>query len=442
MNMANTKIVLPADVYSVVNKTIITELDRKNLTMLYQPIIGSIATTLFFTFLDDLQYFDYISNEFTHHHLMSKMQMSIDDIIIARKKLEGIGLLKTYFKKDSINNYIYVLYSPLSPNDFFNHPILNVVLYNNVGKIEYDKIINCYKLPRLNIKDYDDITLKFDEVFYSAKYNNFEEHKDLIKQTKKKLEFSRSIDFDMLITSIPSNMINEKEFNAEIRDLINSLSYTYNIDELSMQGLIRNCINEKGSIDKKLLRKGCRDFYQFENSGKLPTLVYSLQPNYLKEPEGNNSKRSKMLYMFESVTPYDYLKSKYKGGEPTSRDLSILENLMVDQKINPGVLNVLIYYTLRVNNQKLNKNYVETIAGQWKRSGVETVESAMQMIEKEYKKVNNGKTGDSSKVKYNTRIVDKSSTTAVPEWFDKENKAVITDKNDEEEMKKILEELV
>ena len=36
-----------------------------------------------------------------------------------------------------------------------------------------------------------------------------------------------------------------------------------------MQGLIRNAINEKGLIDKTLLRKSCRDHYQFENHGNL-----------------------------------------------------------------------------------------------------------------------------------------------------------------------------
>ena len=38
----------------------------------------------------------------------------------------------------AINNYIYQLYSPIKANDFFNHPILNVVLYNNLGKKDKD----------------------------------------------------------------------------------------------------------------------------------------------------------------------------------------------------------------------------------------------------------------------------------------------------------------
>ena len=46
--------ILPADTYTVINKTILTENDRKILTMLYQPIIGSDAINLFFTLWMDL----------------------------------------------------------------------------------------------------------------------------------------------------------------------------------------------------------------------------------------------------------------------------------------------------------------------------------------------------------------------------------------------------
>ena len=34
--------------------------------------------------------------DYTHHHLMTLMQLKLDSILDARLKLEGIGLLKTY----------------------------------------------------------------------------------------------------------------------------------------------------------------------------------------------------------------------------------------------------------------------------------------------------------------------------------------------------------
>ena len=127
-------VILPADTYVVVNKTVIKDLDRKLITMLYQPIIGHDATSLYFTLVDDLDKRELMSEELTHHHLMSTMQLKLEDIVVARKKLEAVGLLRTYFKKDHVNNYIYLLYSPMSANEFLNHPVLNIVLYNNLGK--------------------------------------------------------------------------------------------------------------------------------------------------------------------------------------------------------------------------------------------------------------------------------------------------------------------
>ena len=70
--------VLPADTYTVINKTIITDKDKKILTMLYQPIIGFAAVSLYNTFLDDLDKQEVMSSDLTHHHLpRSSKQMGI-----------------------------------------------------------------------------------------------------------------------------------------------------------------------------------------------------------------------------------------------------------------------------------------------------------------------------------------------------------------------------
>lgn len=429
--------ILPADTYLVVNKTIINASDSKIITMLYQPIIGYSAVSLYFTLIDDLDKLELMSEELTHHHLMSTMQLKLEDIIMALDKLEAVGLVKTYYKKDNINNFVYLLYSPLSSNEFFNHPILNIVLYNNLGKKEYEKVLNYYKVPRLNLKDYIDVTSSFDEVFTPISTNNFNIVDKVIRKEEGHILLNKSIDFNMLISSIPKSMLNEKCFTTDTKNLINSLSYTYNIDNLSMVSLVRDNINEKGLIDKINLRKSCRNYYQFENGGKLPTLIYAKQPEYLKKPTGDNSKWAKMVYTFENITPYDYLKSKYKDSEPTQRDLKIIEYLLIDQKLNPGVVNVLISYVLKVNNQKLNKNYIDTIVGQWKRLKIETVEEAMKTTEKEHKRIKKMVNKTNSKpVTYKNKKED-----IVPDWFNKNLDSNTTTTKEEQEMTDILSSL-
>ena len=421
---------LPADTYVVINKTILNDSDRKVLTMLYQPIIGSISTNLYNTLCLNLDKNEFMSDEFTHHSLMVNNKISLEDILSAREKLEGIGLLKTFVKeKEDSNSYVYELYSPLSASEFFAHPILNIVLYNNVGKKEYERLVLYFKIPRVNLNGYEDITKSFNDVFSSVPSSSFVNNIVDIKEISKVgICLNYSFDYDMLITSFPKETINEKTFTKENKELIENLSYIYNLDTLEIKDLIINSLNDRLMIDKVELRKNARNYYQYQNNGKLPTLIYQNQPEYLRSPVGKDSKRAKMIYTFETVSPYNFLKGKYNGSKPTSRDLKLIEDLMVDVGLKPGVVNVLIDYALRVNNNKLNKNFIETIAGQWKRLNIETAEGAMNRASKESK---NKKVKDT---------IYKKKDVTLPEWFDKENTKEEISKEEEDEVKNLLKD--
>ena len=417
--------ILPADLYKVYNKAFLNDEKKNVLTILYQPIVGSLAINLYLTLYNDLNTNESDSDDLNHQHLMTNMLVKLDSIVEARERLEAIGLLKTYFKEDSINKYLYVLYAPISPNEFLNHPILNVVLYNNVGKIEYERIVDKFRKKHLNVKEYQDITTSFDKVFTSINGYSYT-NDDIIQDKTRKIKINSNIDLNLIVSGIPRRMTSEKCFTNDVLDLITNLAYIYKIDNLNMQGLVRNAINEKGLIDDKELRNLCRNYYQFENNGKLPTVIYNRQPDYLKEPLGGNSAIAKMIYTFENTSPYDFLKSSYNNAEPTNRDKRILENLIIDQKLNPGVVNVLIDYVLKSNNKKMNKEFIEAIAGQWKRLNVETVKEAMDICRKEHRKLVKNVKGQNKKV-------ENDSSENIPEWFDNNfdsNKENIEEFND------------
>lgn len=429
--------ILPADMYIVVNKTVLQENDSKILTMLYQPIIGIGAVNLYLTLCLDLDKNEFMSEENSHHHLMTNMRMRLSDIVIAREKLEAIGLIKSYFKEgEDVNTYIYEIFSPLSAHEIFSHPILNIVLYNNVGKKEYERLINRFKVPRINYGSYKDITKNFNEVFDSVPGTVFENESRNIKSIHKlKPEIESTIDFDMLISILPSGLLSKNTFRKDEKELIQNISYIYNIDTEEMKGIIINSVNDKHNIDKTLLRKNARNYYQFENNGKLPSLIYQKQPEYLRNPVGNDSKRAKMIYTFETVSPYNFLRGKYNGAKPTERDLNLVESLMVDSGLKPAVVNVLIDYVMKINNKKLTKNFVETIAGQWKRLNIETAEDAMNEAEKECKKKK------MVKEKNSVRTYKKEETN-LPEWFNKEIEKEKNSEKEEEEVKDLLKDFM
>ncbi len=415
--------VLPADIYTVINRTILTEVDKKILINLYEPIIGSTAVSLYLTLWSDLDKREIMSKDYNHHHLMTLLKSRLEDIIEGREALEATGLLKTYIKKeDNLNSFIYELYSPVSAYEFFNHPILNIVLYNNIGANEYNSLLKYYKKPTFDYKGYEEITSTMNHTFKSVTNLNNEE---IHRKEKSKIVVSQLIDFDQLIGSIPNRVLNEKALHKRMRDLINNLAFVYNLDTIKMSELIRLTIDENGLINKELLLKETRKYYEYNNSGMLPTLIYRTQPNHLKSPDGDLSNRGKMIYIFENTTPYDFLRSKYKNVNPTARDLKLLEYLAIELNMTPAVINVLIDYVLRINNNKLTKAFIETIAGQWVREGITTASGAMSVAEKEHKK---------------SRSKTTKKETNLPSWFDKDNKADDLTNEEKEEIQDLLSE--
>lgn len=417
---------LPADTYVVYNKTILGDMDRKILILLYQPIIGSIAISLYFTLWSYLDSTETISKEWSHHHLMTSMRMKLKDIVQAREKLEAIGLMKTYQKKDNINHYIYELFSPFTPSEFMNNPILSTTLYRNIGDVEYKKTLEYFKLPNMNFRDYEEITVPFKEVFESTSLS-YVEQLEFETKTKKNtsLEIESHIDLESVLAMIPEDLFSKKTLTKETRSLLHKLAFLYQFNEEQMCELIRNSLSDKKSIDKTLLKSNCRKYYQFEHNGKLPGLVFRNQPEYLRKPVGDHSKKAKIIYQFETTSPYDFLCSKYNGIRPSKTDLSLLEYLLLDMDLKPGVVNVLVDYVLKINQNKLTRNFVETIASGWAKNKIETVEAAMALAEKEYK--------------FRKNISSRKKEITRPEWFDKEIEAKEASLEKQKEMEQMLE---
>ena len=413
---------LPLDNFVVINKTILNSQDRLTLTLLYQPIVGSIAVSLYLTLWSFLDRNKFNSLGNTHNDLAISMQLKLDDIKEAKDKLEAIGLIKTYLKKGEINSYIYELYGPLSAYEFFNNPILDTALYNNLNKKEYKRIVDSFSLPKVDLKGYQDISSSFKDVYNfvsteKAGNNNIKRAKHL------DLSFEPNINFNEVLSLIPEELLNIRSISKDTKELIYELAFIYDLENDAISEIIKNSLVDR-KIDINLLKENCRSFYKFEHKGKIPKIVYQNQPQYLRQGQVNNTKKSKLINQFETTSPYEFLSLK-QDSKPTEKDMEIIEYLMIEQKLNPGVVNVLLDYVLKINNNKLVRKFVEQIAVQWKRSKIETVSDAIDFARSEYDKKNN-------KPKTNKKIE------AIPSWF---NQDIESDMLSDEELEAFEKEL-
>ena len=424
--------VLPADLFTVINKTIIQNSDRTVLMMLYQPIIGSDAISLYYTLCTYLDKMEIMSDTWTHHHLMTNMQMRLDLIIEAREKLEAVGLLKTYLKKGEMNQFIYEIYSPLSAKEFFDNPLLSTVLCNNLGDAEYQRAVEYFKLPKIDLDLYEDITCKFQDVYEPTDMTNFTQIlEDLKHTTKNKLEITSSIHLEHIFSLIPDEMLNVRSITNDMKEFLYRLSFIYGFTDDDMVNLLWDSLTEKRTIDKEKLKEKASNYYRFEHNGTLPSLAYKTQPDYLKKKGLTTSLKDKKIFEFETTSPYDYLYSKQEGDKLSKKDIEVLNYLVETMKFTPGVVNVILDYALNKCNNKLIFSYVESVAGFFARSKVKTVEEAMNLV------LNDQASMNEKMSKKTSKRVEKR-----PDWLDKEFEIKEASLEEQQKMKDLMSKVI
>ncbi|RSL34307.1 hypothetical protein D7Z54_07070 [Salibacterium salarium] len=151
-----------------------------------------------------------------------------------------------------------------------------------------------------------------------------------------------------------------------------------------------------------------------------------------------------MVLFYEKTSPLSFLESVSDGAKAPQTDVKLVESLLFDYQLQPGVVNVLVDYAMRLNNMKLVKNFVQTIAGQWSRKKIYTVEDAMELAKREYQEKKKRAQQESSR---STSSNNKNRSTRpyvrkdkLPKWLENDNNQEKTAESKQEEETKLNEE--
>jgi replication initiation and membrane attachment protein len=425
---------LPVDRYEVASNGLLYEYDRKVLTLLYQPLIGPIAYSLYMTLWSQIEENRITSEGSSHHALMNVMDSNLKQIYDARLKLEGIGLLSTYVRTDEgLRSFVYEIKPPLTPSQFFLDGMLNVYLYRKIGKNQFLKLKKFFSDDHFLEKDqgYENVTRSFQEVFDSAVPGFSSSHmvEDLrLEEQRAYLDRvtpetikvdEEHFDFNLLIAGLSEVLVPKRAINKKVREAIAKLSFLYGIDPIQMKNIVISAVDESSEIQIDELRKSARDWYQLTYSDQLPLLIDKTQPiPYATTKEEPKTQEEKLVQYLEKTSPRQLLIDISGGGEPSKSDLQIIEDVMFQQKLFPGVVNVLIQYVLLKTDMKLTKAYVDKIASHWARKRVQTVSEAMELAKKEHRQYLDWAEGKQS-AKPSTRK-KAVRTESLPDWFDKD----------------------
>lgn len=394
--MQSWKEVLPLDQYLVKTDSVLHDLDRKVLTLLYQPLIGPLSFSLYMLLWGEVEAYKYWGSPSTHRQLMASMRTNLDEILIARKRLEGIGLLRSYVQETSeVRNFIYEIKPPFSPHIFFSSEFpFSVFLKEEVGELRYTKLKSLFITKSINPNEFKDISQSFTDVYLTSTERKghqklLDENEDVQKYIQREQPSSLKVgnfdfDFDLFIYGLSENFVSPQLITDEVAERIKLLAYVYGLSPLDMQKVVMNATyGNEDEINLDILSEKAKMYYEIENFGRAPLLTEKIQPLQLQtmryiEPQTEQEKR---IHHFETTSPKDFLIELAGGALPTSSDLAIVESIMINQQIQPGVVNVLLDYVVNRKKMNLNKKYIENTASNWARQKIKTVKEAVDQID-------------------------------------------------------------
>ncbi|PBB06726.1 replication initiation and membrane attachment family protein [Salimicrobium humidisoli] len=383
------------------------------LTHLYQPVIGREAVTLFQFLEGEARLYE---GERTHHALMTYTGLTLDRIYEARIQLEAIGLLKSFRKEEENRiSYAYHLIPPFSAFQFFNDHMLSLLLLHRIGEEKFNMLKQAFSFSSVQLDEYTEVTASFSDVFSPAATlpEGIDTGKETVQQQGVALQES-AVDLEWIEKALQERMLPAgKILGKENSRLVHQLAVLYNISTTDMEKAVLWSVTEENELDTEELKASCHDLGQRDvPSGPATEKSEEKKEEQVKEKTDPVSKNEKFVSMLENITPKELLEDMSNGNKATDQDVKLIRNVMTEQGLPKGVMNVLIHYVLLKTDMKLSKPYLEKIASHWARKNVKTVEQAMNMARAEHKKYQEWSKDKGMKKKRSSEVL--------PAWYKQE----------------------
>ena len=380
------------DFYEIQLGSIITDYDRKILTRLYQPIIGYKALALYFTLWAELDADQTMTTtKKKHMRLFDMMNCTSNDFVKQRMYLEAVGLVKSFIQEgEEENKYVYRIFAPLTPKEFFEHALLCPLLKRAfTDESEFVRTKTQFMKSSGVKTTYKDITVQFNDVFKNLnRLENINVEDRYIGKVR--LRVQTSFDFDAFYIGLKDYQIPKTLFTREVIDEISLLSEAYAIDAIEMRYIVMNSIESidgERKINFQKMREQASNYVQKtekEETKKKETKVVSIS---------GNSNAKTLIEQYNTIPAAKFLKLRNNNMELLPSDISLIKEFMNAGLIDP-VINVILDYTLAKNNNILIPNYARKVAQTLVRNKIDSAYQAMVFLEnpKSYNKPSSKKT--------------------------------------------------
>ena len=142
----------------------ILDSDLKTLRNLYTPLIGPNSTCLYELLIDYSNLNNSVMAYFPIKELSATLSISIDEVEVARKKLEAVGLVRTFEKADNFH-FIFSINKPLSPSLLKKNSFLFNMISKKISLETFERFEYLMKTTKYEKAEFKETTLKFQDMF-------------------------------------------------------------------------------------------------------------------------------------------------------------------------------------------------------------------------------------------------------------------------------------
>ena len=369
------------DYLEVKLNSLIADYDNETLTNLYQPIIGYASLAVYFTLVSEAKN-QSLTSIISHYQILNRLQMAPGDFISARKKLEGVGLLKTFLEENNGSKiYHYNIFAPKTPYKFFDDTLLFGMLIKAIGDVDANRFKMIYRVNEQEEKG-KDISSSFIDA-YQPDFNDPSFMKALDRSNaigRRSGKINSEFNYDLFFNSLSEiSQIKSEAFTKKDMKEIERLSTLNGVNEEEAANAVAEIYDPNAGKGKHIDFDKLAKIFQEQNN-------YSYLSNRKKGRSSNKNSGSSELAgkinIMETLSPKDFLSVLQNGSQPASSDLKIVNDLSKKFNLNNSVINAIIDYVLVTNDNILSRGLCEKIGASLAREGITTTIDAMNYLKR------------------------------------------------------------
>lgn len=339
------------DRYMVSEVRFLQPIDREVVALLYQPIIGSVAHSLFTTLWGEVSPSS-CERMNQHDWLLTTLNIDGRQFVRARRQLEAIGLLKTYVMEDGQSRtFIYELQEPASPTQFFNDDVCLLLLLDCVGELRLKQLREHFQPKKQIPSSYEEITTDFNEVYHLSDWH-YRHSQSIIAETKQDypkseyqpIHYQSNIAFseEIFEDSLPHELSSEEK--EDLVSMAKQLSELYGYNELEIAEFASLAIDDNLHIDKGKWQSIAIQAYEMDQPKRIAE-------THSWDKESFSIAEQKVLTLAEEKAPLEFIKliKQQQQGIVTTDERYMIQNT-ANRSVPDMMVNIVVYYLLIGNH--------------------------------------------------------------------------------------------